>query len=336
MFEQAIFLYFLILVPVFVVLFIWRGIARANILQSIGDKELIASLSAQISPFRRQLKSVLWLIALGTLILALARPVWGVEQEIIRTEGVQIIVAIDISRSMDATDISPSRLERARFEVLDVLRALEGNDIGIVLFARDAYVYMPLTYDLGAVEVFMNGIETSMLTRQGTNIPAAIELAMGAFELRSEAQPVIIIVSDGESHEGDAVAAAQLAAEEQVIIYTMGYGTETGSNIPIYNGNGDLAGYQTEGNTGAIVTTFLNTSLLQRIASTTRGFYIPGGVDMTPLITDIQNLQSGDIGEEVISRPIERFIIFVAIAVAALSFEILLPETKPEEDEDEK
>lgn len=332
MFEQTFFLYFLILIPLFIGLFVWRGFVRLSVLRRIGDKELIDALTARISPFRRQLKSILWLIAFGSLILALARPVWGVEREIIQKEGVQIIVAMDISRSMDANDISPSRLARARFDTFELLGALNGNDIGIVLFTTEAFVYMPLTYDIGATEIFLNDIGTHMISQQGTSIPAAIEIALGAFDQSSRAQRVILLISDGESHEGDAVAAAQMAAEEDVRIYTIGYGTQEGSNIPIYNDNNELVGYQTAGES-TIVTTALNVSLLQRVAGETGGFYISGSVDLQPLITDIQLLQVGDIGEEIITRPIERFIIFVVIAVATLSIEMILPETRQDDDD---
>src|SRR5690606_2336610 len=175
------------------------------------------------------------------------------------------------------------------------------------------------------------GISTTMVTRQGTNIPDAIERALGSFETRSDSQKIIVLISDGESHEGDAISAARLATEQDVLIYTIGYGTQDGSTIPIYNINGDLAGHQTTGNSGVLINTVQNMSLLQDIASETGGFYIPSGVDMTPLIEDIKSRETGEIGEQVISRPIERFILFVALAVAALSFEILLLETKRED-----
>ena len=334
MFEQVNYLILLILIPLFIIFFIWRGIARASIMNRIGDKELIQALSAQVSPFRRQFKAILWLFALAMLILALASPTWGIEQEVIRNEGVQIVFAIDISRSMDANDVSPSRLERARFETFEIMTALEGNDIGLVLFAREAFTYMPLTYDLGAAEVFLNGIATNMITPQGTNIPIAIERALGSFETRSPAQKIIVLVTDGESWEGDAILAAQQASEENIIIYTIGYGTEDGSTIPIYNSNGDFVAYQTTSDgSGVLIRSSQNVDLLQRIARETGGFYIPSGADMTPLIEDIQSRESGEIGEQVITRPIERFILFVALAVMALSFEILLPETKGEDDD---
>ena len=334
MFEQAIFLYLLILIPVFIVFFVWRGMVRASILRRMGDTELIHSLTAQISPFRRQLKALFWLMSLSMLILALARPTWGVEQEIIQTEGLQIVFAMDISRSMDANDVSPSRLSRARLDVLEMTTELDGNDIGIVLFAQEAFSYMPLTYDSKAVEIFIGGISTSMVTFQGTNIPDAIERAMGAFETRSQAQKIIILMTDGESHEGDAILASQLASEEGIRIYTIGYGTETGSSIPLYNDNGDLVGYHTgnESGSGTIINSVLNVDLLQGVAHETGGFYISGGIDLTPLIADIGTLDSGEIGEQVITRPIERFSIFVALALLALSFEILIPETRRERD----
>ncbi|MEO1165567.1 MAG: VWA domain-containing protein, partial [Chloroflexota bacterium] len=329
-FEQESVLILLVIVPLFALFFVWRGWKRAAILRKIGDTDLVASLTAQISPFRRQLKHLLWLVGAGSLVLALARPVWGIEQEIIRTEGVQIVIAMDISRSMNAEDVSPSRIERARFDAQGIMDAVVGNDVGMVVFARQAFAYMPLTYDRGAMTIFLDGISTTMVRRQGTNIPAAIERGMGAFEPRSDAYKVLILMTDGESHEGDAIAAAELAAEQGIRIYTIGYGSQEGANIPIFNDAGDLIGYQTQGN--VIVNTAQNVSLLQQVAELTGGFYIRGGIDLTPLYSDILALESGDIGEEVITRPIERFQVFVVIALAALSIGMLIPETKRDAD----
>jgi Ca-activated chloride channel family protein len=236
---------------------------------------------------------------------------------------------MDISRSMNVSDVSPSRLARAKLDILDLLRRLEGNDFGIVVFAEEAYAYMPLSYDIDAAEVFLKGISTDMLTLQGTNIPAAIEIALGSFERRSPAQKVIVLVTDGENHEGDSVSAAKIAAEQNIIIYTMGYGSLEGATIPIYDAEGQLVDYETYDD-GSLVFSTLNAELLQRIAETTNGFYLAGASDMTPLAQDILSLQSGEIGEEIVTQPIERFSIFVALALIALSLEILLPETKEE------
>ncbi|MGJ3240466.1 MAG: VWA domain-containing protein [Anaerolineae bacterium] len=330
MFEQAFYLYLLILIPLFIAFFIWRGMARAAILRKIGEQELIETLITQISPFKRWLKALWWLIALAFVIVALARPTWGTDEEIIRTQGIQVIFAIDVSRSMEATDISPSRLARARLDIREMMGSLSGNDIGMVIFAREAFTYMPLSYDLTVAEVFLDGVHTDMLTRQGTNIPAAIERALGSFESRSPAQKVIVLITDGESHEGDAIAAAQLAVEQDAVIYTIGYGTEAGSNIPLYNSNGDFIGYHTigESNDGTLALTALNASLLQGVADETGGFYLAGGSDLSTLIEDIERFDTDNIGEQIVTRPIERFPIFVALALLALSIEILLYETK--------
>lgn len=326
-FEHAFFLYALILVPLFIGLFIWRHFVRLGILRQMGDKELIEVLSARISPFRRQVKSVLWLVALAALVIAIARPVWGVEREVINKEGVQIVFAIDVSRSMDANDVSPSRLVQARLDIMTLLQALAGHDIGFVVFTKEAYIYMPMTYDVNAATVFLDDIDTTMITQQGTDIALAIERAMSAFEGRSQAQRVIILMSDGENHGDDAIVMAQRAAEAGIRLYTIGYGTQDGANIPIYNDQGDLVSYQTRGN-GQIITSHLYVNRLQEIAHVADGFYISGDVDLRPLVSEIGLLAVGDIGEEVLTRPIERFQIFLLLAVIALSAEMLLPETR--------
>lgn len=331
-FQNPIALWLLVLIPLFLAFFVWRSIVRAAALRRLGDTELVQALLSQISPFRRRMKALLWILALVALILAIAQPTLGTESELIRSEGIQIIIAMDISRSMNATDVSPSRLGRARLDTIDIVRGLEGNDIGIVAFAREAFSYMPLTFDIHAAEVFLGGLETNMLTRQGTNIPAAIQISMGSFEHRSRAQKVIILISDGESFEGEAISAAQIAAQENVIIYTIGYGSPEGSNIPIYDENGTLVDYVTY-NDNSLVNSALNADLLQRIAAETGGFYLQGGSDITPLVDDILSLQEGALRDEIITRPVERFGLFVAIALALLSLEILLPETRREENE---
>jgi Ca-activated chloride channel homolog len=328
-FQNPNLLWLLILIPLFLIFFFVRGLARGAALRRLGDTELVQKLLSQISPFRRRIKSFFWLMAVTALIFALARPTLGTETEIIRSEGIQIIVAMDISRSMNATDVSPSRLIRARLDTVDIIRGLEGNDFGLVVFAREAYSYMPLTFDVHAAEIFLEKISTDYLSRQGTNIPAAIEMSMSAFEHRSRAQKVIILISDGETFEGDAVLAAQVAAEEGIIIYTIGYGSPEGALIPLYDETGTVTDYVTY-NDGSLVNSVLNADLLQRVAAETGGFYLQGGSDINPLLENILSLQEGELREEIITRPIERFGIFVALALALLSLEMLLPETRRE------
>lgn len=335
MFERLIFVYSIaIIIPVLSLFLIWRGWVRFAVMKRIGDQELVQSLVMQVSPFRRRMKAIFWLTTLTVILLALGRPTWGFEEDTLQTTGIQVIFAMDISRSMDATDVSPSRLQRARLDVLDAMTTLDGNDLGIVLFARDAFTYMPLTYDVSAAELFLSDVATDMISAQGTNIPDAIERSLGSFERRSESSKVIILMTDGESHEGDAIATAQRAAEEDIIIYTIGYGTPEGTSIPIYDDLGNFVGYKTTADSnqdvGTLVNTTLNVDLLQRIADETGGLYLTGGTSLEPILNDLDRLQSGEIGERVISRPIARFPIFVTLALLFLSLDMLISDSKRE------
>jgi Ca-activated chloride channel family protein len=329
MFENPRILALLLLIPFFLIFFIWRGIVRTTAVRRIGDAELIRVLMSQVSPARRALKSLLWLGALAALIAGLARPTWGVETELVRTQGVQVVLALDVSRSMDAEDVAPSRLERMKLDMLDLVTQLEGNDIGIVLFAGEAFTYMPMTYDTKATEIFLESISTDMTTVQGTNVTAAIQVALGMFETRTTAQPVIVLISDGENHEEDPENVAKLAADSGVIMYTMGYGTIEGSPIPIYDDFGQLVNFKSDRN-GTLITSRLDPEMLQRIASATGGFYqqVGRGDPITTIAESIATLQAGELRDKLVTRPIERFGVFVALAVFALSMEILMPETR--------
>lgn len=311
---------------------IWRGFARANALRQIGDVELVRKLSAQVSPWRRRWKGLFYLVATSALIAAVARPILGVTKELVRTQGVQVVIALDVSRSMDTEDIVPNRLERARFDLLDFINELAGNDFGIVLFAGEAYVYMPLTYDVNTARVFMNSVDTEMISMQGTNITSAIQTALTVFDERTNSQPVILIASDGENHEVDPGNIARFAAENNVIIHTIGYGTAEGGLIPIYDEFGNLIDYVADRNR-QLVTSRLNSEVLQRVASDTGGLYqhVSGnGREVDSIIAAIRELESGDLHEEIVIRPIERFTWFVALALFFLSIEIMLPETRGE------
>ncbi|MDQ7026083.1 MAG: VWA domain-containing protein [Anaerolineae bacterium] len=329
MFTYPIVLTLLSLIPLFLIFFIIRGVARAAALQRIGDSELVRSLLSQVSPARRRWKSFLWLCSLAMLILALARPIWGIQSELVRTQGVQVVLALDISRSMNAQDVAPSRMQRMIFDMLDLVNQLEGNDVGIVVFAGDSYVYMPMTYDTGATRVFLSNISSDMTTVQGTNIAAAIESALSMFDSRTSAQPVIVMASDGENHEIDPENIAQVASENNIIIHTIGYGTEEGGLIPIYDQFGNLYNYASDNN-DELITSILNADTLRRISQATGGIYQQAGVTnaVTTLAENIAQLESGELREELVTRPVERFGIFVALAILLLSIEILLPETQ--------
>lgn len=331
-FSNAFNLFLLLFIPLMVLFFIWREHIRSETVKRIGNPELIQMLLDRVSPRRRLWKKVLWLFALGALAIAIARPVWGIEIEPIEIEGVQVVLILDVSRSMDVQDIVPSRLERAKLDLRDLITALEGNDISIVLFAGEAVMYLPMTYDANTVETFLTSVTTGAIGIQGTAMEDAIRLAMQAFDYRTGAQPVIVIASDGENHVGDPLSAAVDASTENVIIHVLGYGTVEGSVIPVYDGSGNIVDYKTD-EAGALIESRLDEPILNAIADVTGGTYqqvTSVGAEIAQLVQDINMLEQGTLGEAVTTRQVERFGFFVLFALLALSLEIILPEARGE------
>ncbi len=330
MFTNASALLLLIIVPIAIGFWIWRERLRSRALNQIGASAILKSLASQVNPIRRRFKIGLWLITLLALIFALARPVWGIEVELIETQGVSVIIVLDVSRSMDAEDILPSRLARARLDISRLFTEIEGNAVGIVLFAGDAFVLMPLTTDIYSASAFLNAASTDSISLQGTGIAQGIQAAIETFDSRSPSQAVIVLVTDGEDHEGDTLAAAQIAAQQGITIHTLGYGNpDEGVPIPIRTETG-LIEFKTN-ESGQIVLTRLHEAPLQDIADATGGLYQRAGGD-TVAITNIANringLEGTTLATTTTPRGVERFGIFVALALMALSAEILLSETR--------
>jgi Ca-activated chloride channel family protein len=320
----------LILLPVAIGFLVWRArVYRARLIR-LGDEQLISRLMPEISTVRRVAKSVLWLATFASLVVALARPVWGEDVSIIETQGLSVIVALDVSRSMDAQDVAPSRLERAKFAINDLFESLSGNQLGLILFAGTAFVQIPLTTDTMSASTFLKAASSDSITRQGTNIDAALQLAIESFHEEMSAQRIIILVTDGENHEGDPLKVADWAAELGIVIYTMGYGNIEGAAIPLHDSNGNATGYQTD-RAGNLVLSILDEPTLRAIAERTGGTYqsaTPSGQEITNLTELLRNTGAGDLGTRVESRSVERFGIFVALALVALSFEMILSEMR--------
>jgi Ca-activated chloride channel family protein len=331
-FVNPFFLILLLLVPLMALFTFVRSRIRAAAVRRIGDAELVQRLLAQISPQRRLIKAICWLTALCALIIALARPLWGVDLQRVEKTGIAIMVVLDVSRSMDALDSVPSRLERAKLDLRDLLPALKGNDVGVVLFAAEPILYLPLTYDLNSAELFISSITTNAITAQGTAIADALTLAQAHFAERTAAQRVMILVSDGENHEGDALGLARELGQAGIIIHTVGYGTPAGAAVPVYDELGTLITYKTDAQ-DQLVNSALNADLLRGIADVGNGtFALADGVNnpLIPLIGEIDALEAGLLGDEFQARPIERLSWFILFALIALTIEILLPETRRE------
>jgi len=319
-------LFLLLLIPVGIIFLMWRNQVRQSALRKVGNDTLVEQLVSQVNSTRRVIKSTLWLASIVALAIALTHPVWGVSAEVVQIEGIAILYVVDVSRSMDAQDVAPSRLERAKIDIERINQELGDSDIGFIVFANEPFVYMPLTFDKVTTQTFLSAITTRATSNQGTNIQPAIKLAVDTLLEYSVAERIIVLMSDGENHETSSSEGIQLAVDNGIIVHTVGYGTLDGGQIPLYGNDGAITGYQTDdGN--AIVTTKLVPTLLEEIAVQTGGnYYDSDTVDL--LVNTLQLAQTGDLGQRTFTQPIERFGIFLLIALIALSLEILLPENR--------
>lgn len=321
----------LVTLPVWVLFFAWRERARRSILRQLGEIDLISALFPHISSTRRRWKSALWLCALASLIIALARPVWGIDLDVIQTQGVSVMVVLDVSNSMSAQDILPNRLERAKLAIRDLFNGLDGNEIGLIIFAGTAFVQFPLTTDPVSAVTFLNAVSTDSISRQGTAIEDALRLAIDTFGERSPAARIIVLMTDGENHEGDPLSAVDEAAQEGITIHVIGYGNpDEGVPIPVVDANGNVITYKTD-QAGDVVLSRLDENILEAIAERSGGSYqraSANGMEITNLVNRVREAEAGDLGSRTETRGVERFGIFVALALLVLSLEMLLPETK--------
>lgn len=329
-FANSSVLILLILIPLGGIFFRWRSNERAQMLAKLGDPSQIRVLSSRVDQRQRMLKSALWLFALSCVIIAAARPAWGVTQSTVEVSGAAVMVVLDVSVSMDAQDVLPSRLDRARLTARELFDEFEGGAVGLVLFAGTGFVQLPLTTDRASAATFLNAASSDSITQQGTAIEPALRLAMRSFDQRNLARGIIVLMSDGENHEGDPLAAAEEAAERGIQIHVLGYGADEGAPIPLHGSDGQIIGYKSD-QFGNLVLTRLNESILQQIAGTTGGIYrraSSSGIEVFDLLNAIQQSQGIVLEPRSRVRSVERFGLFVLLAVIALGIEIVLPETR--------
>lgn len=269
-FGQPEYLLFLIGVAGLIALLIWGGRRRRRDAGRFVDATLLSRLLPPRAWEQQRKKAAFIVLTMFFFILALAQPRWGYEWEDLKQEGVDIVVAVDVSHSMLATDIKPSRLERARHEVADLIGMLEGDRIGLVAFAGTAFLQCPLTLDYNAATMFLNVLDTDLIPVQGTAVGAALRTAVDAFSDLEKKSKAVILITDGEDHEGNALAAAQYAKEQGVKVFVIGIGGPEGAPIPDpQRGRGFKRDAQ-----GEIVLTRLDETVLQQVAVQTGGSYV--------------------------------------------------------------
>ena len=308
----------------------WRERLRRDQLAALGDPALINALTEQVNMNRRWWRIILWLLTVAMLIMAVARPVWGIAEEVVTAEGVAIMVVLDVSASMDARDIAPSRLDKAKLTINSIFQASEDNQVGLILFAGDAFVQFPLTTDVQSALAFLDAADTTSITRQGTALGEALDLAINTLDERVSARSIIVLMTDGENHEAPPQPIAQRAAQGNIIVHTIGFGTPEGANIPVLDNNGVITGSLTDG-AGNVIVTGLDESILIDIAEITGGIYrraSADGIEIIDLLNAIQAVETDELENRLQIRRIDRFGIFVFMAILFLGVALFLPETR--------
>lgn len=264
---------YLFFLPVMLVfLYAWLSGRRKKSLERFAQREVLAELAGSLDLRKRNIKAFLVTVALVFLILALMRPEWGFRWEEVKRKGLDIIIALDTSKSMLAEDIKPNRLERSKLAIKDLVKKLKGDRIGLVAFAGTAFLQCPLTVDYNGFMLALNSVQAGIIPRDGTSISSAIYEAMESFEGGEKQYGVLIIITDGEDHEGNAVKAAQDAARAGIKIFCIGIGTKEGELIPVQNPSGKI-GFLKDAR-GNVVKTRLNEDALKSVALATGGSYV--------------------------------------------------------------
>ena len=327
-FENIEFIYLLILIPVLLIVFIIGRRIRKRSLKRLGDPEILNQLMPFLSVNRPVVKFLFILFALVFIILGMARPQFGSKLEEIKRKGIEIVIALDVSNSMLAEDIQPNRLEKAKQAIARLVEKLADDKIGLIVFAGDAYVQIPITSDYTSAKMFLSSINTQIVPKQGTAIGSAIDLGINSFSPDNEASKALIIITDGEDHDDNAVSLAAEAAEKGIVIYVVGVGTPNGTPIPVYSGNQRSFKKDRQGN---VVITKLNEKILREITNAGNGSYIRAtnnrlGLNM--LFDQISSIEKKELETRIYSEYDEKFQYMIGLALILILFDFILLERK--------
>jgi Ca-activated chloride channel family protein len=319
-------LHALYVAPLLAILFLFGSRRRKRDLIAFAGSRFADSLAPGGSWRKGLLKNSLRLGGYVLLVLGLAGPQLGSQLVKIEREGIDLVIALDTSLSMLAEDMKPNRLERAKQEIVDLIGGLKGDRVGVVVFAGDAFVLCPLTVDYNAALMFTQSADIDVVSKPGSAIGKAIEKSVALFPPERKSDRVIILVTDGESHEGDPVGVAETAAREDIRIYTIGIGNPNGELIPIRGTDGSIGGYKKD-DAGETVLTRLDEVTLQRIARVTGGQYMPAtreGLELEVLYKEISGLEKQSIEGEFMEKKKDRFVWFFAAALLLLGLDVLV------------
>lgn len=332
-FSDHIFFYgFLILPLLWLILKVAASVQRKKVAE-FSDGALYRRLTGYVSTAARRIKWILITLAMAFFIVAAAGPQLGTHSVMVKREGIDIMIAVDTSVSMLAEDGGrpPNRLTRAKYEIASLVdEKLRGDRIGIVAFAGDAFVQCPLTMDYSAAKLFLDIMSANLIPVHGTNLEKAITTAAGAYKDTEKKHKVMIVISDGEGHEGDPVQAARAAAEKGIVIYTIGIGRANGEPIPMRDAAGNLVGYKKD-KRGEIVMSRLDDRVLREIAGATGGKYyhaVAGGKELDLIYRDVAGMEKKEFEGKLVTVYEERFQWPLVAGIVLLVIEMVIPERR--------
>jgi len=328
-FEHIEYLYLLLGIPVFAGLLTMALYARSKKLRRLGDLNLLKRLMPDTSREKVIFKFLILNIAYALVIIGIANPQTGSKLEKVQRKGIDMVVALDISNSMLAQDIKPDRLTRAKQALFKLIDRLEGDRIGIIIFAGKAYTQLPVTTDYAAAKMFVSTISTKDIPSQGTAIGEAIRLGIDSFEENKQSK-AIIIITDGENHEDNAVEMAKQASELGMRVYTIGMGLPEGSPIPMVNSYGQQTGFKKDRDGGTVITK-LNEIMLQQIAAAGNGDYVRANntqAGLSKIFEKINALEESDIEERMFTDYEDQFQYFIGIGLLLIFLEFFIFDRK--------
>ena len=337
--ENSLYLWLLTLIPAGIVLLWWKSRQVRAIQKKYFSTELFSSLRKGFWPLGNRLKNISMLAGLFFLIMALAGPKIGTEVREIKRQGIDMLVALDLSASMNAEDVRPSRLEKAKFEINRLIERLRGDRVGLVVFTGEAYLQSPMTLDYSALRLFLDIADTEQMPSSATDFKSAMETAMDAFEALedngTDAAKVLLIISDGEDHGQSYDEALEALISDNILVYTLGVGTVEGTTIPIYEeGTDRLIGYKRD-NSGRVVTTTLQSQTLRSIAGKGNGEYYSierGNDGIDPFLARMDDLEKGEFASQEYADYKNQYQWMGVLALLCFVVSVLIPSYAPHKE----
>ena len=325
-FEEPAYLYLLLLLPLLAAFYLYSNYRKRKAIRKFGDPVLMAQLMPDVSKYRPDVKFWLLFTAIGLFVVLLARPQFGSKLETVKRKGVEVMIALDISNSMLAQDVQPSRLEKAKRLISKLVDGMENDKVGMIVFAGDAFTQLPITSDYISAKMFLESISPSLISKQGTAIGAAINLAARSFTPQEGVGRAIVVITDGENHEGGAVEAAKEAAKKGIQVNVLGVGLPDGAPIPI-EGSNDFR-RDREGN---VIVTRLNEAMCQEIAKEGNGIYIRvdnSNSAQKAINQEINKMAKSDVESKVYTDYNEQFQVIAWMILLLLLVEMLILDRK--------